>query len=76
VRYPGEGARVVEAIAAGLGYLARFVVWLTSIALLFAGPVLIVYGIDLIYRPAAYIAAGLFALWLRLWRSQPIKGGK
>lgn len=68
--------RVIEAIAAGLGYLVRFLLWLLNVALWMVGPGLVVYGIDLIHRPSAYIAAGVVVFAFVLWRSRLGEGRK
>jgi hypothetical protein len=51
--------KLVGAAAASVGYALRFVLWLVQIAVYAAGPLLVWYGLMLIYRPASYIAVGL-----------------
>jgi hypothetical protein len=67
---------MIEAVAAGLGYTLRFLLWLIRAACWLAGPCLIVYGIDLIHRPSAFIAAGVVVFAFVLWRSRLGEGRK
>jgi hypothetical protein len=52
------------ALAAGLGYLARFLLTLGRAALGASGPGMVIYGVSLIYVPAGWIVAGIFVLLL------------
>jgi ABC-type Fe3+ transport system permease subunit len=53
---------MVGAIAAGLGWTARFLATLLRALPGVIGPVAVVYGVWAIYGPAGWIAAGL-VLW-------------
>lgn len=55
---------MVERLATGAGYLARSILLLLRVALRMAGPLLICQGVWMIYKPAAYIVAGLMILAL------------
>ncbi len=53
---------MVGAIAAGLGYTVRALLALLRVLPGIVGPVVAVYGVWLLSRPAGYIAGGL-VLW-------------
>jgi hypothetical protein len=50
--------KVVALLAAALGYTVRFLLVLIRYAITAAGPVLIVYGAWLAWKPLAFVAAG------------------
>jgi hypothetical protein len=50
---------MVGAIAAGLGFTVRLLASLLRAAPGVVGPVIAIYGVWLVYRPAGYIVAGL-----------------
>lgn len=52
--------QVVGAVATALGLTVRFLLWVLSLIPYAAGPVVLFYGVWQIYRPAAWIAIGLF----------------
>lgn len=68
--------QLITSVALTLGYLARGVLMLSRVAMFSAGPLLVVYGVQLIYRPAAYIVTGLIVFSLFLFLNRPSEGGK
>lgn len=66
---------MIEAVAAGLGHLARLVLLTLRFAIYVSGPLLVIYGAYLIYPPAAFIVTGLFAMWAIREPRMPSKDG-
>lgn len=64
---------MVGAVASWAGYLIRAVLFAGQCAVMAAGPLLIYYGLTLIYRPAAYVVVGLFMTWMLF---KPKRGAK
>jgi hypothetical protein len=64
---------MVGAVASGLGYLVRALLVLLRSLPGIVGPLLVIYGVDLIYRPAGWIVAGLMVWALDVIGSAPVK---
>lgn len=56
--------KVVGAVAAALGHLARFLLLLARFWLVLLGPALIVYGAWLAWDPLGFMVAGAFLVLL------------
>lgn len=69
-------AKLVLRAATALGLLFAGFLFILRAAVLAAGPIILVTGINMISRPAAYIVTGLILSAWAVWITKPSKGGK